>query len=265
MRTLSRRSFLAGGAVARLAAQADAGAIPAKLADDFQLPGLSVAMARNGKMVFERGFGWADRDGGEKLTPEHRFRIASISKPITSVALFTLIEAGRLRLDDRVFGPNGLLGSDFGGPPYSPHIEEIRLVHLMTHTCGGWTNDGKDPMFRHPEMNHAELIRWTLANQPLLNAPGEKYAYSNFGYCVLGRVIEKLTQQPYDRYVQGKVLGPCGIREMRIAGQEVLRLRVNIGEVASAAARDQYLPSDLRIVLQHQHPPAALPGLNGAH
>jgi CubicO group peptidase (beta-lactamase class C family) len=218
MKVLSRRGFLAGGAVVTLAAQADVSAIPAKLVEDFRLPGLSVAMARDGKMVFERGYGWADRDGAEKVTPQHRFRIASISKPITSVALFTLLEAGHLRLDDRVFGASGLLGSDFGGPPYTPHIEEIRVVHLMTHTCGGWTNDGKDPMFRHPEMKHAELIRWTLANQPLLNIPGEKYAYSNFGYCLLGRVIEKLAKQPYDRYVLEKVLAPCGIHDMQIGG-----------------------------------------------
>ena len=216
--SISRRGFLACAAPAILRAQPDAAAIPAKLSEDFKLPGLSVAMARHGKMVFEQAFGWADRDAREKLTPQHRFRIASISKPITSVTLFTLIEAGRLRLDDTVFGARGVLGTMYGSPPYTPHIEDIRMVHLMTHTCGGWTNDGRDPMFRHPEMDHAQLIRWTLANQPLVNPPGEKYAYSNFGYCVLGRVIEKLTGQPYPRYVQDKVLSQCGIRDMQIAG-----------------------------------------------
>ncbi|MDR3702744.1 MAG: serine hydrolase [Candidatus Sulfopaludibacter sp.] len=215
---ISRRGFLACAAPAILRAQQNAAAIPAKLAEDFKLPGLSVAMARHGKMVFQQAFGWAGRDAREKLTPQHRFRIASVSKPITSVALFTLIEAGRLRLDDTVFGPRGVLGEAYGNPPYNPHIEDIRIVHLMTHTGGGWTNDDRDPMFRHPEMNHAQLIRWTLANQPLVNPPGEKYAYSNFGYCVLGRVIEKLTGQPYSRYVQEKVLAPCGIRDMQIAG-----------------------------------------------
>jgi len=216
--SISRRGFLACAAPAFLRAQQDAAAIPAKFAEDFKLPGLSVAMARHGEMVFQQAFGWADRDARQKLTPGHRFRIASISKPITSVALFRLIEAGRLRLDDTVFGPKGVLGAMYGKSPYGPHIEEIRIVHLMTHTGGGWTNDGHDPMFRHPEMDHAQLIRWTLANQPLLNPPGEKYAYSNFGYCVLGRVIEKLTGQPYARHVQDTVLAPCGIRDMQIAG-----------------------------------------------
>lgn len=217
----SRRSFLSGVALAApavLRAQTAAAEIPGRFVEMHAVPGLSVAMARDGKMVFERGFGWADRDAGEKVAPAHRFRIASVSKPITSVALFTLIEAGRLKLDDLVFGPRGVLGTEFGKPPYNPHIEDIRIVHLMTHTGGGWTNDGHDPMFRHPEMSHADLIRWTLANQPLLNAPGEKYAYSNFGYCVLGRVIENLTHQPYERYVQAAVLARCGISDMQIAG-----------------------------------------------
>jgi CubicO group peptidase (beta-lactamase class C family) len=175
-------------------------------------------MARDGEMVFEQAFGWADQAAGEKLTPAHRFRIASISKPFTSVTLFRLIEGGHLKLDDLVFGPRGILGTDYGKPPYRPHIADLRIVHLMTHTGGGWTNDDHDPMFQHPEMNHAELIRWTLATQPLLHASGEEYAYSNFGYCILGRVIEKLTGQPYDRHVRESVLSRCGISEMQIAG-----------------------------------------------
>jgi len=217
----SRRGFLAGvalGAPALLRGQQAASDIPRSFIQKEDVPGLSVAMARNGQVVFEQGFGWADRASGEQVTPQHRFRIASVSKPITSVALFTLIEEGRLKLHDFVFGSRGVLGTEFGKPPYHPHIEDIRIVDLMTHTCGGWTNDGHDPMFQHPQMNHADLIRWTLANQPLVNAPGEKYAYSNFGYCLLGRVIEKLTKQPYTQYVHTAVLDRCGITSMQVAG-----------------------------------------------
>ncbi|HEX4349447.1 MAG TPA: serine hydrolase domain-containing protein, partial [Verrucomicrobiae bacterium] len=86
--------------------------------------------------------------------------------------------------------------------------------------CGGWDNSGKaiDPMFYRPKWNHRELITWTLHNLPLENEPGTHYAYSNFGFCLLGRVIEKLTGQKYSEYVQQAVLSKCSVKDMRIGG-----------------------------------------------
>lgn len=192
--------------------------VAAEFRSEHGVAGLSVAVARDGEVAYERGFGFANREQHEKVTPAHLFRIASISKPITSVTLFRLMEAGRLRLDDAVFGPRGVLGDAFGTRPYRQWIEDIRIKHLMTHTAGGWQNDGKDPMFRSPGMNHRQLITWTLNNQPLEYAPGERYAYSNFGYCVLGRVIEKLTGAAYEQHVRDTILRSCGVKDMRIAG-----------------------------------------------
>jgi CubicO group peptidase (beta-lactamase class C family) len=97
-------------------------------------------------------------------------------------------------------------------------VNKITLHHLLTHTCGGWENSGTDPMFSNPQMNHQELIAWTLRHQPLKNEPGTKYAYSNFGYCILGRVIEKITGEPYAEAVQRTVLAKCGVRDMRLGG-----------------------------------------------
>ena len=183
----------------------------------FKVPGMSVAIARAGKMVLRQGFGVADVETKEPVTPDHLFRIASVSKPFTSAAIFSLVEAGRLGLDDLVFGEKGRLGFDCG-KALTGAVREIAVHHLLTHTCGGWSNDGTDPMFRHPAMSHRELIEWTLANQPLTQKPGTKYAYSNFGYCILGRLIEKLTGLPYAQAVQRDVLAKCGVRTMRIAG-----------------------------------------------
>ena len=184
--------------------------------NDFNIPGLSVAIARAGRLVYAAGFGTAD--SGLPVAPSHLFRIASVSKPITSVAIFTLIEQGRLRLSDRVFGQQGILAGQYGRRPYKPFVEDITIEHLLTHTCGGWQNDGRDPMFSNPQMNHAQLISWTLDNAPLTAQPGTKYAYSNFGYCVLGRVIEHVTRQRYGSYALSAVLNRCGIRDMRISG-----------------------------------------------
>jgi CubicO group peptidase (beta-lactamase class C family) len=182
------------------------------------IPGLSVAIAAQGHLVYEQGFGFADRDNGVKVTPSNLFRIASVSKPITSVTIFDLIERGKLNLEQIVFGSAGALRNDFGVPPYKPYVEEIRLKHLLTHTCGGWTNDGSDPMFRNPGMNHKQLITWALANVPLTHPPGQHYAYSNFGYCIVGRIIERVTGQSYETYVREAILGRCGVSDMRISG-----------------------------------------------
>lgn len=198
--------------------------------DKFEVPALSFAIGYAGAIVHQAAFGVADREQNKAATPQHLFRIASVSKMITSVTLFRLVEENRVKLTDRVFGPGALLGTDYGAPPYSPGIDQITLEHLLTHTGGGWTNDNRDPMFTHPHMDHAQLITWTLANRPLDRPPGQHYAYSNFGYCVLGRVIEKLTGQRYAEHVRAEVLGRCGVTDMTIAGNT--RDQRQAGEVA---------------------------------
>lgn len=186
--------------------------------ESYSMPGLSVAVGRAGEILYADAFGWADRERPEGLSPAHLFRIASVTKPITSVAVFSLIEAGRVRLTDKIFGPGAITGIDYGGPPYHPGVDQITVEHLLTHTSGGWTNDAADPMFMNREMNQAQLIESTLRNRPLDEPPGGHYAYSNFGYCVLGRVIEKLTRQNYASYIRDSVLKRCGITDMAIAG-----------------------------------------------
>ncbi|MBV8167349.1 MAG: beta-lactamase family protein [Alphaproteobacteria bacterium] len=227
----SRRAVLGGllaAAACRPGRAAAEGIAPAERAamaaaataflDAQDLPGLSVAIAKDGRLVYREAFGFADRDTGERMTPRHRMRIASISKTLTATAVFALIEQGRLRLDERVFGSGGVLGADFSGGRDQPHLAAITIDHLLTHTVGSWANDASDPMFMDARWSHAELIAQTLALRPLERAPGSAYAYSNFGFCVLGRVIEKLTGAPYDAHVQRTLLTPCGISSLRIAG-----------------------------------------------
>ncbi len=185
--------------------------------EKYHAPAISVAVARHGQFVLQRAFGMADKATSERVTTSNLFRIASVSKPITSVTIFTLIQEGRLHLDDLIFGANSVLGFDYG-KEYPERVTRIRLHHLLTHTCGGWSNDADDPMFYKPQWNHQELITWTVHHQPLKYDPGTHYAYSNFGYCILGRVIEKITGQPYAAYVHKAVLQKCGVVGMRIGG-----------------------------------------------
>jgi CubicO group peptidase (beta-lactamase class C family) len=194
---------------------------------EYNVPGLSIAISEFGTPVYSKAFGVAETTGDTTLTTDHRFRIASVSKPITSTAIFQLIEKRKLSLNDHVFGPGAVLGATYGRPPYKKWVRDIRIWHLLTHTCGGWDNTGvsPDPMSVNPRMNHKQLIRWTLANLPLAHLPGTTYAYSNFGYCVLGRVIEKLTGKPYDVSVRRSVLAPRGITDMLIAGNTLAERR----------------------------------------
>ncbi len=178
------------------------------------IPGLSVAIAHRGKLAHTLALGWADREAGEEVTSDHLFRIASVSKPVTSVALHRLFEQGSLSPADLVFGPEGRL------PEFAVKGDDLRrltLEHLLTHTAGGWGNKSNDPMFQQPAMTQAELIEWTLKTIPLENTPGTAYAYSNFGYCLLGRVIEAVTGETYEQQVRKHVLKPCGALAMRLA------------------------------------------------
>jgi CubicO group peptidase (beta-lactamase class C family) len=211
------------------AERATLAAIANKFLKTYQMPGLSVAIAQHGRMVYAEGFGLADTSTGEKVAAEHLFRVASLSKPITSVGVFSLLDQAKLKLTDKVFGTGGILGSE-SDIPSQQRVQNITVGHLLLHLGGGWSNKPDDPMDSYKTMNHHDLISWTLEKQPLDNPPGTKFAYSNFGYCVLGRVIEKVSRQTYENYIRSAVLLRCGISRMRIAGSS--RAQRADGEVA---------------------------------
>ena len=183
----------------------------------FSVPATSIAISRNGQFVYDQSVGMGDRQHLVQVEQDSLFRIASVTKPITSVTIFSLIERGKLNLTDKVFGPSGILGIKYGKPPYKQYVADITVDHLLTHTAGGWPNDNTDPMMHNDGWDQTKLITETIANLPLTNPPGTHWAYSNFGYCILGRIIEQVTGQPYESYVQANILVPCGITTMQIA------------------------------------------------
>ncbi len=202
-------------------------AIAQKTMDDAGVPGLSIAIAKDGRLVYAKAFGFADPDAGEATRTDHRFRIASISKPITSVAVMSLVEGGVLDLDDRVFGDGGILGFDYGTEPYSDDMESITVRMLLEHTAGMPTNDGNAPMFRRTDLFGDEFISWVLDNYSLATTPGATHAYSNFGYCLLGRVIEYATARSYEGFVRETTLAACGVTNMEIAGDTLADRRAD--------------------------------------
>jgi CubicO group peptidase (beta-lactamase class C family) len=152
--------------------------LAADFMDFYESPGLSVAIGSRGEPVYIEAFGFADEESQEALTTQHRFRIASVTKPVTSAGVLLLMEAGKLSLGDRIFGPNSILGEEYKTPPGRQEIEAITVDHLLTHTAGGWGNARNDPMFMNEQMTHQELINWTLNNIALSSEPGKQYSYS---------------------------------------------------------------------------------------
>ncbi|MGC6465914.1 MAG: serine hydrolase domain-containing protein [Akkermansiaceae bacterium] len=174
--------------------------------EKYRPPGFSYIVSKDGKITHQSATGFANLERKEKLTTTHRFRIASVSKPITATAIFWLIEQGKVKLSDPVFGPDGIVPGQ--------KDEGITIHHLLNHTSGGWPNRNKDPMFQENQLGHADLIKWTLENRPPDHPPGKNYAYSNFGYCLLGRVIEKASGKSYENIVREHILKPCGSEGM---------------------------------------------------
>jgi D-alanyl-D-alanine carboxypeptidase len=216
--SLAACAWLASGLRCRAATPQQEGQIDAAVEaylKAYNVPGLSLAYGRGTQILRARGYGMADRRDQAQVTPQSLFRIASLSKPITSAAVFTLVEAGRLRTSDNVFGSNGIL-NDFTLKRHADWLEAITVEHLLTHTAGGWSNKEQDPMFHESGRNAADFLQRVLDSFPLEFPPGTHYAYSNFGYFVLGRVIERISGKPYGDYVQQRVLLPLGITDMQL-------------------------------------------------
>jgi len=190
--------------------------------------GAAIAVTRFGRMVYARGFGYADLEKKEPVQPTSLFRIGSMSKPITAVAVLQLVQRRKLGLDATVTDVLTLKPVLEVGREADPRMRHVTIRHLLNH-CGGWDRDVSfDPMSWETREKAAksagvdsdevrpEHIVCYMLGQPLDFDPGTKYAYSNFGYCVLGRVIEQVSGEPYEQYVKKHVLAPLGIKEMRI-------------------------------------------------
>ncbi len=207
-------------------------------------PGVAVAVARGGRLVFAGAYGSADLAGAEPLRPEHRFRVASVSKPVTGIAVLRAAEEGLLDLDDAAFG---ILADYLPAEGADPRLRDITVRHLLRHG-GGWTLYAypDDPLFRSGEIGRAlgialppdpdALARW-IATQPLAFDPGTGFAYTNIGFVVLGRVLERSTGYAYEDFVRRFVMAPAGIGGARLGA--VARSGRLPDEVEYESFRDQ--------------------------
>jgi CubicO group peptidase (beta-lactamase class C family) len=191
----------------------------------WEIVGASVAIAKNGQLVYAKGFGLADKASNTETEPYSKFRIASISKLITAVAIMKLQEENKLSINDKVFGPDGILSDPFYSDPKDKRVYSITVAHLLSHE-GGWSTRWGDQMFIpfvvaesmgiNPPVDTKTIVRFAL-NKRLHFTPGTGRSYSNLGYSILGLVIEKVTGMSYFDYCRKEILEPIGIYDMTLA------------------------------------------------
>ncbi|MBV8837830.1 MAG: beta-lactamase family protein, partial [Alphaproteobacteria bacterium] len=207
-------------------------------------PGAALAISKDGRLVYARGFGYADMERRQPVQPTALFRIASLSKSFTATAVLQLMQQKKLRADDRVFDILKVRPFLEPGARLDPRIHDVTVRHCLQH-LGGWDRQksfdptgsselvGRKLGVRLP-IRARDIITYTFG-RPLDFDPGARFAYSNFGYCVLGRVIETSAGVPYGDYVARNVLAPIGITRMRL-GRNLLADRAP-GEVKYYDAR----------------------------
>lgn len=204
-----------------------------RFVEDYGVPGMSLAVAKDGRLLLARGYGWADRDAQEPVQPDTRFRIASVSKPVTAFAILSLVDDGKIALDAPILTQFDQRAAARAKEPNDPRWNQITPRHLLQHTGGFDRGASFDPMFRSRSIAEAEgvappangdaIVRYML-DRALDFEPGSRYAYSNFGYLLLGQLIESVSGQDYETFVRDDVLAPMNIRDMAL-GRTLLEHR----------------------------------------
>lgn len=177
--------------------------VRASLAEQ-NLPGVSVAVGVGGEVAWAEGFGYADLESQEPVTPSDRFRMGTASTVLTSVAAGLLLEEGKLRLDDEI-------------QRYVPEFPKkqwpVRVRQLMGHVAGV-KNDGGDegPLFSEHCGKPAEAVRH-FGDSVLLFEPGTQFKYSSYGWILMSAAVEAAAGRPFLEYVKQRVFDPLGMRD----------------------------------------------------
>ena len=193
----------------------------------WHLRGVSLAVMRNDSLLFVRGYGYADSTANVEMRPSHILRVASVSKLITAAGVMVLKDQRRLRLSDKVFDPReGILRDE----PYCQKITDrryydITVEQLLRHE-GGFSEALGDPMFTTLSLMRrngltspptpSQLMETQLENR-LRYTPGTTKNYSNYGYFILSLIIEKVSGQSYEDFIQTELLQPAGCYGFRLA------------------------------------------------
>ena len=184
-------------------------------ARDNHAPGLAYGVVKDGKLVLVKGIGTQDQDNKRPVTADTRFRIASMSKAFTALAILDLRDAGKLALDDlaETYVP------EMRGWTYpTSDAPRIRIRDLLTHTAG--FVDDNPWGDRQQVLTEAQFTAMLAAGVPFARPQQSAMEYSNFGYATLGRIVTNVSGRPYQQYITDRILRPLG---MTSTGYDVLK------------------------------------------
>ena len=175
----------------------------------------AILVAHEGEVIFKKGFGWADMEWDIPNTTDTKFRLASVTKPFTSMLTMQLVANGTLDLHTPI--------STYLPDYPKQNGEQITIHHLLTHTSGT-VRDYEDniPLNKYPDRQRPERLVKEFSSLPLEFTPGEKFAYSNSGYMVLGYLIETVTGKLYEEVLQENILTPLGMKNTGVDKRRTL-------------------------------------------
>ncbi|MBI1276935.1 MAG: serine hydrolase [Anaerolineaceae bacterium] len=165
------------------------------------LPGLAAGIVHKGALIWGKGYGFADIEHEKPITLDTRFRIASITKTFTAVAILQLRDAGKLRLDDPVSQYLTWFTLRYEGAP------AITIRHLLAHTSG-LPRDANIPHWTDDAFQSWDDVVTTTQQRKPTNPPLTVFGYSNLGYTLLGGIVEVVSGEPWAAYIQKHILGP---------------------------------------------------------
>lgn len=200
--------------------------------DDFKVPGVSLSIMKGTEVVYSSGFGFANVGTQTRVTPDHLFRMASISKQFCTMCIMTLKEQGKLKLDDTVFGEKGLLKDlHFRVSDYHEAITVRTLLSHSSGICKGLSDPAFTSYYRlysdgtpvptDTLIQRTLNARWSPAIEDSFAwTPGMAYNYSNVGFCILHRIVEVVSGKDYETFLKEDVLAKMGVTDTHIGGDQ---------------------------------------------
>jgi len=167
------------------------------------VPGASVVVVQNGQVVVRRAYGMADLERRIAATPETDYRLASVSKQFTAMAIMLLAKEGKLRYDQPI--------RDFLAE-LPPATQAVTVRHLLNHTSGIWDYEALIPESRTAQLDDNDVLSLVASKDTLSTAPGTAYCYSNSGYVLLGMIVARVSGMSFPEFVRTRVFVPLGMR-----------------------------------------------------
>ena len=225
----------------------------------WDIKGASFALMKNDSLIYAKGYGYSNIQDSIECEVKNVFRVASVSKLITAVAIMRLCETGKLTPQDQVFGEEGILCDSLFLSYRDKNIKKITVDHLLRHTSGLRNPHGDAAfnmdlvakyMHKNLPLSMDDMVQYATTIR-LRAQPGGWYNYSNLGYIILSKIVEKVSGMPYETYVKDSVLAPIGCYDMHLAHNytdEFLENEVQYYEVKEAEPVPAYDGSDTLVM-----------------